>query len=236
MSFTSLSLEYKSILSEYDQVRVLLDDVKDQSVIMCVVSETWLRDDTSNAEITIPGYKLFRKDRPAASRGGWILIYVREDLKVMRRFDLEPCDLEVIWIELKTKEGRFLVSSIYRPPNERSDWFVSFSQMLENVSLQGMSILLTGDFNLDLLNSYDKNSSEFGSILCEHNLTQLIKVPTRITQTSATLIDHIFTDDPDLVKCSGVKDVGLSDHSLIYCFLTVRSPLRNHHYIPIRSF
>ena len=41
--------------------------------------------------------------------------------------------------------------------------------------------------------------------------------PTRVTDQSATLIDHILTKSPDKVSQSGVIDLGFSDHDLIYC-------------------
>ena len=49
-------------------------------------------------------------------------------------------------------------------------------------------------------------------------LKQVITEPTRITPSSSSLIDLIFTNQPDLVSFSGVSHVGISDHSLIYAF------------------
>jgi len=49
-------------------------------------------------------------------------------------------------------------------------------------------ILVLGDFNIDLL----KPHSSWDSTITLPGLTQLVKSPTKITQTSATLIDHIY--------------------------------------------
>ena len=49
------------------------------------------------------------------------------------------------------------------------------------------------------------------------SLHQLIKVPTRITCNSATIIDYILASYPDRVIQQGVIDVGLSDNQLIFC-------------------
>ena len=48
------------------------------------------------------------------------------------------------------------------------------------------------------------------------SLHQLIKVPTRITCNSATIIDHILASYPERVTQQGIIDVGLSDHQLIF--------------------
>ena len=60
-----------------------------------------------------------------------------------------------------------------------------------------------------------------------HSLEQIITRPTRITDQTATLIDHILTNSPDKVSRSGVIDLGLSDHDLIYC--TRKSSLPKSH-------
>ena len=47
-------------------------------------------------------------------------------------------------------------------------------------------------------------------------LKQLIKVPTRTTTSSSTIIDHILASYPERVTQCGVIDISLSDHHLIY--------------------
>ena len=44
------------------------------------------------------------------------------------------------------------------------------------------------------------------------DLTQLITKPTRITQATATLIDHVYTTSPDNISESFVSDLSVSDH------------------------
>ena len=71
-----------------------------------------------------------------------------------------------------------------------------------------------------------------------YNLSQLINEPTRTTDSSSTLIDHIFTNTPDKVVCSGVSHVSISDHSLIYAFrkLSISLPTRGLSTVNYRKF
>ena len=48
------------------------------------------------------------------------------------------------------------------------------------------------------------------------NFSQLITEPTRITLTTSSLIDHIYTNNPRHVRDSGVIIAGLSDHDIVY--------------------
>ena len=51
----------------------------------------------------------------------------------------------------------------------------------------------------------------------------------RVTDQTATLIDHILTNSPDKVSQSGVIDLGLSDHDLIYCTRKTSLPKSHKH-------
>ena len=62
-----------------------------------------------------------------------------------------------------------------------------------------------------------------------YGLKQLIAEPTRITPSFSSLIDLIFTDQPDLVSFSGVSHVGICDHwgitlKHVYAFRKVSIP------------
>ena len=82
---------------------------------------------------------------------------------------------------------------------------------------------LIGDINCDL---YENNASVNAllNVSDVYGLKQLITEPTRITPSSSSLTDLIFTNQPDLVSFSGVSHVGISDHSLVYAFRKVSIP------------
>ncbi len=67
-------------------------------------------------------------------------------------------------------------------------------------------IQIMGDLNINLLNHTSHNATS------THSLIPLITLPTHITQTSATLLDHIFSNsDPESKEC-GIIYSSLSDH------------------------
>jgi hypothetical protein len=53
---------------------------------------------------------------------------------------------------------------------------------------------------------------------------QLINEPTRVTTTSASLIDLILTNKPENISQSGVVHLGISDHSLIFAIRKLTLP------------
>ena len=46
------------------------------------------------------------------------------------------------------------------------------------------------------------------------DLKQLVEVPSRVTCSSSTIVNHIQASFPDSVSQQGVIDVGLSDHQI----------------------
>ena len=63
-------------------------------------------------------------------------------------------------------------------------------------------------------------------------LSQLIDVPTRVTDLCASIIDLIMVTDQDKISQSGVLGIGLSDHMLIYC---KRAAFNDHNTVRMRS-
>ena len=88
---------------------------------------------------------------------------------------------------------------------------------------ENVEYCLLGDLNCDL-----------GSPDLESNSRSLID----ITKTVSTMIDHIFTNTPDKIVCSGVSHVVICDHSLIYAFGKVSTGLhdKDHSTLHYRKF
>ena len=79
---------------------------------------------------------------------------------------------------------------------------------------------LMGDFNMDLLAKREGGAAPdlLGECLSS-GFYPLVSLPTRITDTSATLIDNIWTNDLTKRVVSGLVTVRLSDHLPIFAFI-----------------
>ena len=85
--------------------------------------------------------------------------------------------------------------------------------------------------------SNNSNSKEWLDFTSNFQLIQLIKEPTRVTATTATLIDHFFTTHPDKVRAVKVAKIGLSDHYPICAVLKSSFGSKNcHTSITYRSY
>ena len=151
-----------------------------------------------------------------------------------RRQDLESDLVECIWLELKPSTNasniflKYICLFLYRNPSASYEWFDNFVQMIDTIHTvkPHADILVLGYFNIDLLTPH----SSWESAITLLGLTQLVKSPTRITQTSATLIDHMYTNNPDVITEVSVPDLSISDHCPIFCSRSIKLPKPIHIY------
>ena len=89
-----------------------------------------------------------------------------------------------------------------------------FKDLVEKLSSENKITYLSGDFNIDLLKTdTDDKTSDFYNILTSNLFIPHITLPTRITSDSQTLIDNIFSNDPDFAQgVSGNFTFSISDH------------------------
>ena len=212
----------RSLLSKIDELRLLISSVQSK-IDLFTLSETWLTDDVADSEVSIEGYTFHRRDRGSKEKGGGLGIYVRNDLSVSRRFDLEQSNIESLWVEVNFPHSRgFLVGTFYQPPESSRYYNDAFMDHFEDSAEKAISnnkeVILLGDFNCNLTkSSLNGNGKRLTSTLRSLGFCQLIKEATRITAQSATLLDLIATNYERFISKSGVLNACLSDHDLVYC-------------------
>ena len=210
---------------------------KPESFSIFGVSETRLKPHTPDSAINIPNFSIIRRDPVSRGETG-IAVYIHNSLQnvVNRRQDLETQEIECVWLELKTsKSPTLFICFLYRNPAATFEWYDNFLHMCETVCARNADVLLMGDFNIDLFkphHAWDCTANLLG-------LHQLISFPTRVTATTSTLLDHIYTNKPTAISNVKVGSLTVSDHFPISCAWTVKLPKVNkpgHTYTTYRSF
>ena len=237
-----MNLNIRHLKPKLDDIKILLQPSNKIDILgLC---ETFLHDDIPDSILGVDGYTFERRDRKTCTtvndkhKGGGVLIYIAEHLDYQRKQNLESDSMESIWIEINLKHTKpILINSVYRPPSASRQWLQVFSDNLENITTAENEIYVMGDINVDLSNQETANKS-LRHILELHDLTQMVKAPTRITSHSKTLIDHIYASHPHHVYNVSVPIIALSDHYPV-CFTRKAgyNIKRNmHSYITYRCF
>ena len=201
------------------------------------ISESRLDGRITDNLISINDYTVLRRDSGYPLHTG-LALYVHKSIEnsVKRRLDLETEAIECIWVEIKdSKTKSLLVGYVYRNPASSQRWPHDFISMMDKVTECNANILLLGDFNIDLF----KQPPAWNNATALFGLEQLVEEATRVTKFSATLIDHIYTNNKQQVFKVKVVESGISDHSAIFCHWSIKLPKPNptgHTTITFRSF
>ena len=169
--------------------------------------------------------------------GGGVSVYVRSTLPSSFMPQLssvaetsEICAVEIVLGD-NNRKYRYNILGIYRPPAAS---LPAFSDQIENIMTNFLneSVLLVGDFNIDLL--CDTRNENFLNLLYSYNFSPLINVATRETNISSTCIDHIWFKNYN-VSLAGSIIADISDHYPIFAMIStvnnnkiVKKTFRDH--------
>ena len=217
-SFSVFHLNIASLKAHFDELNTMLN-LLDFNFSVIGLTETKIKKDIhSIVPISIKGYSC--EHTPTESACGGALLYISDGLHYKPRNDLliyKSCiclNLSLLRF-LCPKKSNIIVGCIYKHPSMSITEFVDlyFSPVLEKISHEKKSIIILGDFNIDLIKcSSDEKISDYFNLISSYNLLPFITLPTRITGHSKTLIDNIFSNCTDPQIISGNLTSTISDH------------------------
>jgi len=167
-----------------------------------------------------------------------LAVYVHDSIVkfVKHRTDLEANSIECLWLEISYKHSNsFLIGFVYRNPASNSAWSDDFIDLMDTIKCNNRNVLILGDFNIDL----HKTQTAWHSLTSLFGLHQLVNTSTRITDTSSTLIDHIYTNNKSMVSNVKIVPSSFSDHYSLFCSWSFKMPKqvhKGHTTIEYRSF
>ena len=210
-----LQLNIRGISSKIGDLNHLINHIQTKGqpdiILLC---ETWLN--KNSPSITVPGYTMINRDREC-KKGGGVAILISNLLSSRARHDLTLGDeCESIFAEVKLGQKQAVVCSAYRPPNTDCKKFIkSFDTNVKELKkLKNTTLVIGMDHNMDFLkNTNHVNTQNFLEKILDNELIPTITRPTRITQTSATLIDNILVSSEYVGSISSSICIdNMSDH------------------------
>ena len=230
-NFSLCHLNNRSIRKNLGSLEFTLENLQHEFSLIGI-TETWLKDDDCDL-FAIQGYNVVKKHRQNRSGGG-VALFIKDNIEYTIRSELSTFNdqLESVFIEINkdalTTDKNIIIGVIYRIPNINLIAFnTQIASVLEQLRLEKNLVYLMGDYNIDLLNAGSHDlTNEFVDLMYCNEFLPLISRPTRITATSATLIDNIFTNNHEDLNCSlnGILVADISDHFPIFhvnCSLTM---------------
>ena len=214
----------------YNVDSILADGRIDELTLVCqtvnidclVISESHLDQTIPNNLITIPGFhEPIRRDREVSGRlGGGCLVYVSNKHTFEQKHEFQADDFEHLWVDIRIDKSLYTVNVWYRPPNvDNHDQFMNVSENIlsQLQTYKSDNKIIMSDFNFG--NCYSKYpvlphkplDSRAPELFEGYGFTQLIDIPTRVTQNSSSLVDLVFVQKQDFVTIHGTLPK-IADH------------------------
>lgn len=225
------SLNCQSLNAKFSQIEMLSAEISDkekQFDIFCV-QETWLGDGADVSLLGLHGYN-FIWQPASVSRHSGVGMYINDSYSYKIRPESSFSLLwEALFVEVMHPKFNqpLIIGSIYRPPSTLSDdrnrFVDEFSQIIHLLQQTNKTIIITGDFNLDLLLLHrNELITKFYNNLSCSSFNALITLPTRFANNSCSLIDNIFCNcAPSISTTSGIHTSQISDHQLCFTLLSL---------------
>ena len=187
-NFFLFHLNIPSLQKHLDSLKELLHQLSIPPDVICY-TESKLKDGFSGT-ISIPDYNFFHANSP--TNAGGVVIYVSKDLdaKLETDYQFQMVGCENLFLSLKMGNKKFTVDK--HPDPNKILFLEHLEEILQLINLRQLNCAVLGDFNIYLLSS-DSSVIAYNNMLTSNSFFHIISVPTRVTKSSATLIDHILT-------------------------------------------
>ena len=216
----------------------------DHTFDIIALTETWNSENEKNnfTPGILENYEPYLGLTGSSLKGG-CGIYIKKYISYRLREDLNiKCkdtrnEFECLWIEvINKKTDNIIIGLNYRHPRYTDNKYLNYlAKTLKIINKENKQIILTGDFNYNLLkHEKSKNINEFLNIITRNLLSVQIIGPTRFVEGQIpSLVDNIFVNSIDKNVISGNLFNQISEHLpnflIIQDFYDTKTYLKNEY-------
>ena len=184
--------------------------------------------------VDIEGYSGWHCGR-SSGVGGGVSVYCDSKLRdqQLANFSFVSDSIEVCTVKVNIFNRALIIVAVYRPPAASvTDFIDSLTNILNNTDVSSNEIILTGDINLNLIDSGDSNLevANFVNSMFSLNFLPLITKPTRFPEGNQrgqpSLLDHMCYNRCSSVD-SGILLYNVTDHLPTFLILSDFSVTNN---------
>ena len=224
-SLFMLHFNIRSLQKNFDLFYEALQLLPTLPQIICI-SETKINKEPLT-NISISNYSFVCAN--SNTRAGGVGFYLNNSIsyKLIGKNLLKTASCEDFWVSINFPGIRhtIIIAVIYRHPNSNANTFIeALNKKRCEFKSNKYYMYVFGDININIYNNQSYSiSDEYLSMLASNGLFQLITKPTRVTDTSASLIDHIFASSLSIPVCPKIILNDISDHFMTYCAISLRA-------------
>ena len=137
---------------------------------------------------------------PQGNNYGGIAIYSkrglhtseRNNLRLQKTCNCSKCNFESVWIDVTKRNQTCTIGGVYRHPGGSAYHFNTALELSLSKTNNMNPCIFTGDTNINLLDIDGAITTDYISSIMSHGFVPYVTRPTKITEFTAILIDHMF--------------------------------------------
>ena len=219
-----LGLNVQSLRFHHPELILLLETLSNKPEAI-ILTETWLTENDPLTKLNIDGYQpIESKPRKCMKRrSGGVAFYFKKGIKYYPIEFQTNIACSVYRVHLDSSNCR-IFCVIYRPPSFKLNQFFSeLENLLHFLKSLNDESLIYGDFNIDMLKN-EKVKKEYVNLLLAYGFKVQNLLPTRVTPTSKTCIDHMITTKDQKTE---TLETTISDHFAVTAEITLKVDKKN---------
>ena len=176
-------MNVSSICRNFDDLETLLAKINVKFNVIGIIEARLKKSSIRNTNVDLNGYSF--KHTPTEANCGGALLYIDNNINYIVRDDLciyRSKELESVFIKIINSKGKNTIEGcVYRHPCMNPTEFVDIylSELLQKFSKEDKTIMLMGDFNIDLLKQdHNTESASFLDSLYTNFLLPYISTPS----------------------------------------------------------
>lgn len=213
-----IHINIRSIHKNFDALYTFLQSFDYAPDLICLTETRLKHQPLSN--ISIPGYSFVHINSSTAAGG--VAIYISNNVDFeFRKKQFQLKNSESIWINLlNNKKIYTTIGVVYRHPSntDLNEFLDDFSCCMHEISSNKENFYLIGDFNINIEKTQrTEAANDYIDSIIANGALPIITLPTRVTSTSSTIIDHVITNETKREIFPFVIRNDLSDHYPVAC-------------------
>ena len=232
-----LHINIRSLVKNFDSLHQMIIKLPVKPDLIAI-TETKLNKNSNINFIQLKNYTFIHND--SNTNAGGVGIYINNSFNFQIRPDLElkHCETESLWASITINQKmKITIGIIYKHPKCQIPAFSEkLSEILALVSNENQKCYITGDFNINLNLENQNATKKYSQMIKSFNYHNVVKYPTRITNKSATCIDHLYTNNKNSITNKFLLLEDISDHLPIFATINNKPITKKCEPIYYRNF
>lgn len=183
-----LHFNIRSLRRNFEELLIYINEIGVGNLDVIVLSETFVIEEPNR--YNIDGFDIFY-NYSSFNKNDGVLMYIKQSMHAVSEI-IEMSETSLLHCTMKVNDFSIGVMGVYRSPSSNLNLFLDELESGGFFNTENMCELFVGDININISEESDINVNRYLNVMTQKGYVSCINEPTRVTQCTSTLLDHLF--------------------------------------------